>query len=114
MADVDNNSTFNKAFPVLDPTNFQQWFFPIKTFLKHKNLLKYCLKGIETAILNGAALNNVRANNTETCLILMNHLSRFTEHRVPTADYGSNIQCILLVESYTPLSKNGVNDQKCF
>jgi len=70
----DMSSNLNKSIPLLDSTNFNQWYLRIQSYFKHKNLLKYCLESPNDT-LSGAAENNVNSKKAETVVIIMNHIS---------------------------------------
>lgn len=73
-SDQDQSSTVNKSIPLLDSTNFNEWYLRIQLFLKHKTLLQYCLEPINPN-LSGAAESNTINKATEAALILINHIS---------------------------------------
>lgn len=74
MSSEDSLSSITKTIPLLDSTNFNEWMVRIQIFLKHKNLLKYCLEEVNPT-LSGAAEANHMSKRTETALILISRIS---------------------------------------
>ena len=70
----DSASQLNRSIPLLDSTNFNQWYLRMQAFLKLKNLLKYCTEPPNNS-LSGVVETNVNAKKNECVVLIMNHIS---------------------------------------